>query len=129
MSARVPRHPHALWPRTAVVALVAACHTWRTQPVSPAEMLAASSPPQVRLHLHDGRRIVVRQPMLRADTVVSQAPNDPFALALGEVDSVALRKGDTGKALGLVFLIVGVPALLCVAGGCEFGPDFNVPIN
>jgi hypothetical protein len=92
--------------------------------VSPAELLA-SPPPQVRLKLHDGRRIVVRQPAIRADTVVSQAPNDPLALALGEVDSVAVRKADTGKTLGLVFLIVGVPALLCAAS-CEFGPDFKV---
>lgn len=124
MSARVPRRPHPLWPRTALVALLAACHTWRTQPVSPAELLA-SPPPQVRLKLHDGRRIVVRQPAIRADTVVSQAPNDPVTLALGEVDSVAVRKADTGKTLGLVFLIVGVPALLCAAS-CEFGPDFKV---
>ena len=124
MSARVPRRPQPLWPRTAVVALLVACHTWRTQPVSPAELLA-SPHPLVRLKLHDGRRIVVRQPAIRADTVVSQAPNDPFALALGEVDSVAIRKGDTGKTLGLVFLIVGVPALLCAAS-CEFGPGFKV---
>ena len=123
MSARVPRRPHPLWPRTALVALLAACHTWRTQPVSPAELLA-SPPPLVRLKLHDGRRIVVRHPAIRADSVVSQAPNDPFALALGEVDSVAVRKGDAGKTIGLVVLILGVPTMLCAAT-CEFGPDFS----
>jgi len=128
MSARVPHRRHARSSRIVLVVLLAACHTWRTQPESPANLLAASPPPQVRLRLHDGRRIVVQRPALRADTVVSQAPDDPFAVALGEVDSVAVRKGDTGKTLGLVFLMVGVPALLC-AVGCEFGPDFNVPIN
>jgi len=128
MSARVPRRPHPAWPRAAALALLAACHAWRTQPVSPAELLAASPPPEVRLRLHDGRRIVVRAPALHADTVVSQAADHPFALPLGEVDSVAVRKGDTAKALGLVFLIVGVPALLCAAT-CEFGPNFNVPVN
>jgi hypothetical protein len=96
--------------------------------VSPAELLAASPPAQVRLHLHDGRRIVVRDPALRADTVVSQASGDPFALALGEVDSVAVRKGDPGKTIGLVLLIVGVPALLCAAA-CEVGPDFSIPVD
>jgi len=95
--------------------------------VSPAELLTASPPPQVRLKLHDGRRIVVRQPALRADTVVSQAANDPFALALGEVDSVAVRKGDTGKTIGLVLLIVGVPALLCAAA-CSPPLNFDGPV-
>ena len=31
-------------------------------------------------------------------------------------------------AVGLVLLIVGVPALLCAAA-CEVGPDFSIPVN
>ena len=127
MSARVPRRPRSPWPRPAVLVLLAACHSWRTQPVSPAELLATSPPPQVRLRLHDGRRVVVRQPALRADTVVSQASGDPFALALAEVDSVAVRKGDTGKTIGLVLLIVGVPALVCAAA-CNPPLNFDGPV-
>ncbi|MGN6390841.1 MAG: hypothetical protein ACTHM9_01150 [Gemmatimonadales bacterium] len=124
MSARVSRR-RSSWPRTVGVALLAACHTWRTQPVSPADVLA-TSPSEVRLHLHDGRRVVVRRPALRADTVVSQLPNDTVAMALTEVDSAALRKGDTAKTMGLVLLIVGVPALLC-AVGCEV-PDYGIAL-
>jgi hypothetical protein len=126
MSARAPRRTYPMWLRTTVLVMLAACHSWRTQPVNPAELLATAPPPKVRLKLHDGRRIVVRQPALRADTIVSQAPNDPFALALGEVDSVAVRKGDGGKTTGLVLLIVGVPALLC-AVACEPEIDFSLP--
>jgi hypothetical protein len=125
MTARVPC-PYSRWPRTLGVVLFAACHTWRTQSVRPAEVLAAP-PAQVRLSLHDGRRVVVRHPALRADTVVSQAPGDPFAMALTAVDSVALRKGDAAKTVGLVLLIVGVPALLCAAA-CEVGPEFSFPV-
>ena len=107
-----------------LLAVLGACSSWRVQPVAPAQLLGQSSPSQVRLRLHDGRRVVVHQPVLRSDSVVSATPGDSAALAIAEVDSVELRKGDPAKTIGLTLLIVGTPMILCAAT-CDFGPDFG----
>jgi hypothetical protein len=127
MSACVARRPRPRWPRTVVLVVLGACHTWRVQPVPPAQLLSGASPSQVRLTLHDGRRVVIRQPVLHSDSVASGADDTP-PLAVAEIDSIALRKGDPAKTMGLVMLIVGVPVILCAAT-CVFGPDFSVPID
>jgi len=109
---------------TLLLAVLGACSSWRVQPVAPAQVLGQSPPSQVRLRLHDGRRVVVRQPVLRSDSVVSASPGDSSALAIAEVDSLEVRKGDAAKTIGLVALIVGTPMILCAAT-CDFGPDFG----
>jgi hypothetical protein len=105
-----------------VLAALGACSSWQVQPVAPAELVSGSSPSQVRVQLHDGRRVVLRRPAVRSDSLVS-AIDDP-GVAVGEIDSIAVRRFSVPRTVGLTVLIVGVPALLCSVG-CDFGPGFR----
>ncbi len=128
MSVRALRRPCPRRAATLVLVLLGACTSWRVQPVAPVELLGQSTPSEARVRLHDGRKVIVRQPRLRSDSVVSGFPGDSSALAVAGIDSIELRKGDAAKSIGLVLLIVGTPAILCAAT-CEFGPDFSAPIE
>ena len=111
--------------RTGAILLLtalAACSSWQVQPVAPAELVSGSSPSQVRVQLHDGRRLVLRQPSVRADSLVGWG--DGQSVAVAEIDSIALRRFDTPRTIGLTVLIFAVPAVLCAAS-CEFGPNFG----
>jgi hypothetical protein len=105
-----------------VLATLGACSDWQVQPVAPAELVNGSSPSRVKVHLHDGRRLVLRQPAVRADSVVGAA--DGPGVAVAEIDSIAVRRFSVPRTVGLTALIVGVPALLCSVG-CDFGPGFR----
>ena len=121
------RHPCRLTRgRPAVLLLLglAGCTGWSTQPVAPRELLSRSQPNQARLTLHDGRRVLVRRPVVRSDSVVSGDPTDTVRLALTDVDSIALRRVQAGRTIGLVAGLVVAPAILCAAT-CEFGPSFS----
>lgn len=115
--AAIPRHA-----AVGVVLLLSGCRSWRVQEVSPAEFMAERRPDQVRLRRPDGSQLVVRQPLVRNDSVVSQAPGDTSGIPLSEVSAVAVRKLDGIKTVGVVVLVTGVSAALaCVAGGCDYG--------
>jgi hypothetical protein len=105
-----------------IVLLLSGCQSWRVQEVSPAEFMAERRPDAVRLGRPDGSQLVVQQPMVRNDSVVSQAAGDTTGLPLSDVSAVAVRKVDGIKTVGAVVLITGVSAALaCVAGGCDYG--------
>jgi hypothetical protein len=105
-----------------VLATLGGCSSWQVQPVAPAELVSGSSPSQVRVQLHDGRRMVLRRPAVRADSLVSAV--DETGVGMAEIDSIALRRFSAPRTVGLTALIFGVPALLCAAS-CEFGPGFR----
>lgn len=121
-----------------LLALQAGCSSWRVQPVAPATLLAEHPPSRVRLTLTDGSKVELHDPRLANDTVVgmkhatNSRPEDRTALkpqaadtvtvALAQVDSVAVRKGDAGKSvglfLGIVIGLVLVSAAVCAATDC-----------
>jgi hypothetical protein len=107
---------------TLLLALLGACNSWQVQPVAPADLIGRSSPSQVRIQLHDGRRVVLRQPALRADSLVSGSGGDGSAVAVAEIDNIAVRRFDAPRTVGLTALVVAVPVILCAAA-CQF-PDF-----
>jgi hypothetical protein len=122
MSVRQAGLPRRRAATALLLAMLGACSSWQVQAVAPAELISGSSPSQVRVQLRDGRRIVLRQPTIRSDSLVGGG--DGQSVAVAEIDSIALRRFDTPRTLGLTVLIVAVPAVLC-AVGCEFGPDFG----
>jgi len=107
-----------------LLAILGACSSWQVQPVAPAELLGRSSPSQVRVQLHDGRRVVVGHPALRSDSLVGTAAGAADAVAVTDIDSIAVRRFDLPRTLGLTVLIFAVPAVLCAAT-CEIGPSFG----
>jgi hypothetical protein len=118
-SCRRDRRRHAV----VLVLTLAGCTSWHTETVAPRELLSRSQPDQVRAALHDGRRVLVHRPVVRSDSVVSGDPADTARLALEDIESIALRRVDPAKTVGLVVGVVAVPAILCAAT-CEFGPNF-----
>lgn len=75
--------------------------------------------------LRDGRHVVVRQPTVQGDSLLSGLPGDTVGFTMDQVDGIELRRFDAGKTVGWVGLIFVVPAVVCAAGGCEFGPNFG----
>lgn len=120
------------------------CTSWRTQPVAPATLVEERQPPAVRLTLQDGSKVVLHSPIVRGDTVVglrqdsrvasggsagtaSYGPesnpriepppgaSDTVTVPLHEIRTIALKKVDAGKSVGMVLAVVGVTVLMLVA--------------
>jgi hypothetical protein len=122
MSVCLPRPARRRPSATVLLTMLAACSSWQVQPAAPAQLVSESSPSQVRVQLHDGRRLVLRQPTVRADSLIGRG--DSTSVAVADIDSIALRRFDTPRTIGLTVLIFAVPAALCAAT-CEFGPSFG----
>ncbi len=129
------RHPGIRAVLALLLALQAGCSTWRVQPVAPAEVLAEQPHKRVRLTLVDGGRVEIHCPRLVSDSVIGvrsdttgcravapAAARESVAVALSQVDSVALRKPSAGRSIGLFFgVILGVLvvfAAVCAATDC-----------
>lgn len=118
-----------------LLVLQAGCSSWRVQPVAPAALLAEPPSSRVRLTLTDSSRVELHCPRLVNDTVVGVRrvtttcmavgpvpAGDSLSVPLARVDSVAVRKGDVGKSIGLFFgVIAGVLVIftaVCAATDC-----------
>lgn len=125
-----------------LLALHAGCSSWRVQPAAPAEVLAEQPHKRVRLTLVDSGRVEIHCPRLANDSVIGvrsdttgcraiapAAARDSVAVALSQVDSVAVRKADVGKSIGLFFgVIAGVLVIftaVCAATDCL---TYNTPV-
>jgi hypothetical protein len=102
-----------------------ACSSWRVQPVAPAELIGQQHPDQVRLRRHDGRQVVVKQPLVRSDSVIAQVPRDSTAVPLSDVSAIAVRRFDWLKTTGLVVLVTGATLGVACAAACQVGPNFS----
>lgn len=104
---------------------LAACTTWRIQPIAPESLLVAESPAQVRLTLATGRQRTVRYPRLRADSIVGKnAWNLHTAVPLADIRQVELKRFDgtqTAIAVGFTALFVGIIALAVANGSWGSG--------
>jgi len=50
--------------------VIAACHSWHVEPLDPVHLFSLHHPGAVRLTRADGSRLVLRHPVLSADTLV-----------------------------------------------------------
>ena len=104
-----------------------ACVGWKTQRVSPDQVLA-KNPNQVRVRLGNGTRIVVVRPTIIGDSLIGSAPDsDPKRAAprrvvpLSDIQSVEVRRVNAGRT-GLLVAGVGVTALVVIAAATWDGP-------
>jgi hypothetical protein len=103
-----------------LLAYLPACSSWRVEKVSPQALIEAKHPAQVRVSRPDGTKQVLHQPSIAGDTLRGSV-QEP-AIALGEVQTVETRHGDTGKSLLLVGgIFIGAMlagAIVCAASDC-----------
>jgi len=92
---------------------VSACHSWHTQPVSPQQVLA-QNPSEVRVMRTDSSKLVLKAPRIANDTLhgVGRDSQEVF-VSLQQVDSLQVKRPNTGKTVGLVGLfVVGIGAVI-----------------
>ena len=106
------------------VGWLSACTSWTIQSASPQQVLAEHQPEKVRVTRADSTTVVLNQPEIAGDTLYgmgqSQASGghaDRSGVALADVKSVAIRKGDATKTvlLGVGSAAVGVGTLYLIA--------------
>jgi hypothetical protein len=106
---------------------LAACTSWKTQKVSPEQVLADEQPDNVRVTLIDGSQVEVFQPTVSGDTLTGLREGQRVSIPLASVSELELREGDSGKTVLLAAgIVIGVGAALVLGaliycesqGGC-----------
>lgn len=107
-----------------------ACMSWKTQPVSP-DQVVAKQPDQVRVTLESGSRIVIARPAIIGDSLIGTPPGadtkriaQRLAVPLSDIRSVEVQRVNAGKT-ALLIAGVGVTALAVIAAADCCGPDFK----
>jgi hypothetical protein len=96
----VPHHTTAAVPALLLAATTAGCTHWKTQSVTPRELVTVRRPSMVRVGRIDGRQLVLDRPEIVGDTVYGaargrrhEARSRP-AVALSDIETVAIRGFD-----------------------------------
>ena len=91
-----------------VLVTLNACTSWQIAPTAPAQVVSERHPKQVRVRKADGRKVVLREPLVRGDSLLGLAGRDTTGLALGEVDSLEVKRVDAGKTTAFVLFTAGI---------------------
>ena len=86
------------------------CLAWRTEAVSPREVLAKRGVEAVRVTRHDKSKVEIWDPMLQGDSIVGHPTERAIArlvMPLSQVETIAVRKKSFGKTLLIGLGIVG----------------------
>ena len=97
------------------------CSSWRVQQVSPAQLIEQRKPSSIQLRWQDGRRLVVRQPVIAGDSLIGVSRKDTIRVATSDVSAVAMRRFDPLKTTGLVVVSTGALFGIACAMACGFG--------
>ena len=117
-------------PAAAVVAL-SGCMSWRSEAVSPAQLIATRKPPVVRLTRTDSSKVILRDPEVAGDTLYGRPQSslndslvDRTGIPLAGIHSIATHQSDPTKTTLLV-VGIGVAAFgaLCAADAFGCGPE------
>ena len=95
------------------------CHSWRTQTVSPREVVETQHPPRIRVSLTSKSELTLEAPEIQGDTLFGHVGEDPktrkpIGLPLSVVEQVAVRQSDAGKTA--VALVGGAGAAVVLLG-------------
>jgi hypothetical protein len=114
-----------------VVFSLSACMSWRSEPVSPAQLIATKKPPVVRITSTDSSKLILRDPEVIGDTLYGRPqssleaePADRTGIPLAGVQDIAILKSDPTKN---TLLVIGVGvvtfSVLCAADALGCGPE------
>lgn len=89
---------------------VLGCSSWRVQGPTPEAAIRSRQPSIVRLTRTDRTRLIVHHPTVKGDSLVGALFASPdtaaaVSLPLSEVQSVAVRRFDVLKSVGLYFAV------------------------
>jgi hypothetical protein len=104
------------------------CTSWRVQDVPPGELFQHKAPSRLQVSRGDSSKVVIDHPQLVGDSLIGESHKKPVAVPLAEVQSVAVRKGDTGNTVGLIVGVTGALFILsaiamedCCGGSFSLG--------
>jgi hypothetical protein len=97
--------------------------SWRSEPVSPAQLIATKKPPVVQVTRTDSSKVILEDPEVAGDTLygrpqssLEDEPADRTGIPLSGIQGIATRKSDPTKT---TLLVVGIGittfAALCAA--------------
>ena len=92
---------------TLLIALLTGCHIWQPTTVSPRTVILEELPSGVRFRLPDGDTMIVMDPLMRNDSILStEAGTVPIALQ--DVSGLEVRRFSTRKTIVFAAGILGV---------------------
>jgi hypothetical protein len=62
-----------------LTSFLAACMTWRTEPIAPANLIANQKPSVVRITRTDSSRVTLREPAIRGDSLYGTSITEAVA--------------------------------------------------
>ncbi len=91
---------------------LAACTSWKTQQVSPQQVISEEQPDWIRVTLTDGSQRVLEQPAVSGDILsgLSDA-GTPVHIPLADVVDVAVEKTNALKTAALIYVVLGIGAI------------------
>jgi hypothetical protein len=102
-----------------------ACTSWRVAGAAPEEVMERDHPDRLRVERKDSTEVILLQPRLSGDSLVGFQGHSELSIPLSDVSSVAERKLNVGRSVGLA---VGIPAMTlgvlyliaCSGGGSDY---------
>ncbi len=121
----VLRLPRQMLCALLLISSLSACTTWRTESVTPAQLVDGEHPKSVRVTRTDGRHVTIFTPRVAGDSLVgsgsSYGQGAHLGVALADIREIATSHPSAGKDVGLVLLVgvvaFGVLLVAFVAGG------------
>jgi len=119
-----------------MLCVAAACTSWHVETVPPQELIAVKQPPEVRVTLLGGRRVVVRHPRLAADTLLGtditgerkgvlvgpllrrDGPDTTIGFSVSLIQGIATRRASAGRTVLVVGGILAVTVGVVASMGC-----------
>jgi hypothetical protein len=95
-----------------MVLYLGACTGWQVQPVAPAQFVADEQPSQIRVTTADTHKLVLKNPIVRNDSILGRASGQMKGAPLGEVRQVETLKIQVDRT---VMLVVGFAAAIGMA--------------
>ena len=120
---------------TLLIGLLTGCHSWPPTTVSPRTVILEELPSGVRFRLPDGDTMIVMDPLMRNDSILSTEAG-MVPIALQDVSGLEVRRFSTRKtivfAAGILGVMIGWTRWATNrSGGCDPGepslPKVPVP--
>jgi hypothetical protein len=106
---------------------LAACSSWKTQELSPEQVIAQEHPDKVLVKLADGAKLVLTEPQVSGDTLMGIEGTEQRHIPLASVSAIELKESDaaltTAFVFGTVVVVGGLAALITYAAVCGGSSD------